>query len=215
MKKIVLTLAIVLVFVSQANSQNDTLKFSFQLGVNAGSEIFYSSDLSVLNNKPENKYISNVYGFKLGILAGREDNISNKKENFVTGLQANMTKTQLNEQEDMLLTTVGLFVGYDASISRRWGADFMLSIDWARYKNDFTYLSNDYDYSNNGYKVSLGADIYFSPVNNIRLSYGIQYSMYRFMDNERLIDDVVQSSLPENSLIQSIVPQISFTFIFD
>ncbi len=91
----------------------------------------------------------------------------------------------------------------------------MLSIDWARYKNDFTYLGKDYDYSNNGYKVSLSTDIYFSPVNNIRLSYGIQYNMYRFMDNERIIDDVVQSSLPKNSLLQSIVPQISFTFIFD
>ncbi len=215
MKKIILTLVMAIAFISQANSQKDSLKFSFQLGVNVGSEIFYSSDLSVLNNKPENKYVSNVYGFKLGMLAGRNNEISKREENFMAGLQANMTKTQLNEKEDILLTTVGLFVGYDVSISRSVGADFVLSIDWARYKNDFTYLGKDYDYSNNGYKISLCSDIYFSPVYNIRLGFGVEYNMYRFMDNESLIDNNVQSSLPENSLLQSIVPQISFTFVID
>ena len=54
-------------FMAKAQNENGGLKNQIEVGLNVGLESFFSSDLSILDNQPQEKYFASSIGINVKI----------------------------------------------------------------------------------------------------------------------------------------------------
>lgn len=173
-----------------------------------GSNLFYSSNISIINNNPQQTYISSNAGFSGRFLVLNSPNATDLKTGMFVGINVNHTEVPLYINEKANLLSSGLFTGFMVELSHIASIDFSFGVGWAQYKNDFYIVNKTYSYKKNGINSGIKSAIYFSPVEYVKIGFGIEYKLYKFEDNDNMIDDI-PSQLPKESSINTMNPFIS------
>ncbi len=173
-----------------------------------GSNLFYSSNISIINSDPQQTYISSNAGFSGRFLVLNSPNDRDLKTGMFVGINVNHTEVPLHINEKVNLLSSGLSAGFMIELSHITSMDLSFGVGWAQYKNDFSIVNKTYSYKKNGINSGIKSAIYFSPVEYVKIGLGIEYKLYKFKDNDNMIDDI-PSQLPKESSIKSMNPFIS------
>lgn len=193
---------------TQNNIFNHASWWRLDFSLEYGNNLFYASNISVLNNNPQQTYGSSNMGFNGRFLVFNSPNSTNLRTGMFAGINFNQTEVPLAMEEKINLISSGFSAGFMVELSHIASLDFNIGVGWAQYKSDFSIGNQTYSYKKNGINGSIKSAIYFSPVEYVKIGFGIEYKTYKFKDNDNMIDDI-PSQLPTESTINAINPFIS------
>lgn len=188
-------------FMAKAQNENGGLKNQIEVGLNVGLESFFSSDLSILDNQPQEKYFASSIGINVGM------NVCNNISNGSFGLDFILTTLQPNNDEDIDLIAAGIYSSDYFPFNDRFGCKTFIGVYWRYYSNSFSVDNKDYDYKKHGMMASVLAGLYFKPNKKFYIETCLKSNMTCFWNNDKNIDGIA-STLPKNSLLTSITPTI-------
>jgi hypothetical protein len=193
---------------TQNNIFNHASWWRLDLSLEYGNNIFYASNLSVMNNNAQQTLYSSNMGFNAKYVIFNQPNSKNLRPGMFIGINLNQTEIPLAMTEKVNLRSYGLSGGFILELSHITSLDFNFGFGFTQYKNDFSLGTQNYSYKKNGLNGSVKSALYFSPVEYVKIGFGIEYRTYKFKNNDSMIDDF-PSLLPTESTINAINPFIS------